>query len=259
MFQFVSGLTYNLKGLRYLGKHRALWKYILIPSLINVTLFACLLMLVFHYTDDVLGILMQPVQGVFTTSAGGVWGAVSGFFLWLIGILFKMILILLALILTGLVVFVAGSMINAPFYEKLSEEILVLHAVWQAPPFSWRRFLSNLTGALKFEAGKAALMVLGAVVFMLLSWIPVLGLLSMPVQLVYFSWLFAWGICAFPFLLNGDGFKKIFMWGTANKLALAGFGLPSLVPFLGLLFLPCQVVGGTLLYLDIKARETKLT
>lgn len=250
MLSLLQGFFYNTRGFQFFWSNRSLWKYLLVPLVVNVLLFAGLLALAFHYADDLHAFLMQPLQGLLNNGWDGVWGTLLAPVIWVLEFLLMLILWVATLILVGVVMMLLSSIINAPFYEMISERILIMQGVWTERDFIWRKFVAEVLRSLKFETGKTAMFVGVTLVLTLLGWIPVVGPVFVVLQMLFMSWLFAWGISAFPLLLKGTGFRHMVRLGLGNKMVLIGFGSVSLLPLVGILIMPFQVAGGTLLCLD---------
>lgn len=250
MKALAEGFAYNIKGLRYFWQQKSLWKFVLLPLSINLLLFFVFLSLGLHYADDLLAFLLGPLEGFLTVTAEGFWNTILAALAWLLLLLLKVVFYLLSLIILWVLVYLMSSLVNSPFYERLSESVLKIRGAVEARVFSWRFFFSELGRSLKIELGKALLFATVIVFLTALSWLPAVGPVFVFLQILVLSWLFAWGLCAYPLLVKGLAFKQILLLGLQNKLLLVGFGLFSLVPVVGILMMPFQIVGGTLLCLD---------
>lgn len=250
MVSLAQGFSYNLRGVKYFWAHRSLWKFALIPVMINIFIFAGFLALSFHYTGDLMGLLLKPLAAFLDVSGDGFLQALLAGIFWVIRQIIRLLVFLLTLVLICLLAYMAGSLINAPFYEMLAEQVLVLHGARADRSFSWKEFFTLLRDGLKFEFFKIIFFGGLTLALTVLSWLPGVGVVFLVLQFILLAWLFAFGICTYPMLLEQVSFQDMLKWGGRRKLRLVGFGLFSLIPLVGLLAMPFQVVGGTLLYLE---------
>lgn len=249
MKDFLSGLSYNFTGLKYFLSHKILWKYAVLPLIINFFLLIALVSLYVAFFENIFLYISKPLAGIdIANPQGALWHILDGL-LWAVRGFFTVFIFLTALVLIFVSVFFLGSIVNAPFYETLSEHVQMLEGKLPPQPFRWNFFLAAVVYALKLEGVKFLLFVLVSGALFLLSWIPVLGVVFSVLGFFFTAWLFAFGICTYPMVLKRLPLSEIFSWGLKRKSMLIGFGLPSVIPFLGLLIANFQVVGGTLLFL----------
>lgn len=250
MKDFLSGLSYNFTGLKYFLSHKNLWKYAIIPLVINFLLLILLVSLYVSFFDNIFLYISKPLAGIdITNPQGALWHVLDGL-LWVVRGLFTLFIFLVALVLIFVSVFFLGSVINSPFYESLSEHVQIMAGRLPPQPFRWNFFLAAIIHSLKLEGLKFLLFILVSGVLFFLGWIPVVGIIFSVLGFFFTAWLFAFGICAYPMILKRLPLSEIFSWGLKRKSLLIGFGLPSVIPFVGLLIANFQVVGGTLLYLE---------
>lgn len=245
-----QGFGYNIKGWRFFFAHKTLWKFVLIPFFLNLLFFALILFLYFHFYDDVFAALFKPFAKWDIANPQGFWQNVLDGVYWFLRLLIQAVVFVVSFLIILMSVYLASLVLNGPFYELLSEKVLVLRGELSDKPFAIKEFLIEVKHSLKTEAAKAALFITVTLVLFLLSWIPVLGLVATALQFVFSAWFFAFGVCAYPLVLQRTPVREILKWGTARKSLLFGFGLPSMIPFVGLILMNFQVVGGTLLYVE---------
>jgi uncharacterized protein involved in cysteine biosynthesis len=249
MSRFLSGLGYNLTGMRYFLAHRRLWKFAILPLLINLSIFAGLFTLYIAHFSEIMALGERVVAGLSVPSPAGVWLHILAGLYWLLRALFAATFFLLTLILVFLSAALLSQLISANFYEAMSERILITEGYLPESPFALKRALLNMTHALMIEGEKFALFAITTVIMLALTLLPVVGSAFAILQLLITSWIFAFGLSTFPLVKERASFRSIVQWGWQRKLLLTGFGLPAIVPFLGLLITSFQVTGGTLLFL----------
>jgi len=260
MRQFFKGLSYNLEGFRYFFANPKLWKYVLVPTLINFLALIILVTLYVSYFNDIFLLLTKPLSGLDILEPQNFWGHFFDGTLWIVRQLFKLLVFLVSLILIFVVVFLISSVINAPFYEAMSEKILELLGLGTASTF--KGFIKNFVYSLKIEMSKFFIFAGAVLVLFLLSWLPVVGVIFSILMFLFVAWMFAFGLCTYPMVVAGASFTQMLRWGWNHKALLTGFGLPSVIPFLGLFIIFFQIAGGTLLYVGVekeKNQQMKLT
>lgn len=258
MKKFLTGFSYNFSGFKFLISNKSLWKYCVIPFLINLLLLFLLVSLYVTCFSQIFVFITKPLGSLNVMDPHGVMLHVADVLLWLIRHVFMVIFFLFSIIMIFVFVFVLGSFINSPFYESLSEKVLILKGVIQDRPFSLKNIFTETWIGLKIEVIKTILFLSFYFVFFLISWIPLLGVLGGVVNFFFTAWLFAYGLCSYPMIIQKVSAPDILRWGRKNKIELVGFGLPSVIPFLGLLTIFFQVVGGTLFYLERHDEESSV-
>ncbi|MBF0105090.1 MAG: EI24 domain-containing protein [Deltaproteobacteria bacterium] len=252
MKNFFKGFSYNMKGFYYLIDHKGLWKYILIPLTINVAALVLFIALYAGYFDVIFQSISAPLSGMDIQNPEGFFDQLLDGGWWVVRNFFMVILFLLSLVAAFVVIYIFCSVVNAPFYELLSEKVLKQKGVLVERPFNVKGLLGEILHSLKIEICKLLLFICVSVILVLLGWIPVIGLLFSFLGFLFASWYIALGLCTYPMVLDRRPFGHIITWARQNKMVLTGFGLPSLVPVLGLLMIHFQVVGGTLIYADLR-------
>lgn len=129
--QFVDGLAGVPRGLRFVGIHPRLWTWIALPMLVNLILFA--LLIATGWT------LAEPLLPDFA----GDWG----FFDWLRVALGPVLHVLLALVAAAaalLISLMLAGVVNAPFYDLLSEKVEALALGRPLPERPWSKLLPDL-------------------------------------------------------------------------------------------------------------------
>jgi CysZ protein len=240
--RFSRGLGYPVAGWRFVRAHPELRKYCVIPILLNIAIVTTIVVLLFHYWPEVVGLIWKKPAHV---GLRILWGIIYFFMLG-------------AAVVVGLLLFyLLKGLLAAPFNDLLSERTEMILAGRAPLPFSLRRFLRNAVITIGHESLKFLL--LGTILAVL--WISCMVVLPGFGALV-FSVL---GGAVSAFFLGYDYHdyalsRRRFTWSAKWKLLRAnssmtlGFGTTVavllLVPVLGLFFPPFATVGGTILCLD---------
>lgn len=243
---FAKGFWAPIQGLAFLRKTPLLWKYIWIPALLNVVLFAGLGALFFVLFPHLVGLILPQ---------GDAWYLlILRAIMWVLG----SVLVLLLFLVTFTSI---GTALAGPFNELLSERVEELKK-GSYPKYEgglWpqvRRSARSILESLKYLAAY----LLGSLLILLLGLVPAIG---PPISTVLgAAWTFL-----FLALEFGDyylarhwvRFKERWSIVWSHKWASMGFGagcsLLLLIPFLNLLLMPGAVTGGTLLWLELKPQN----
>lgn len=245
-----KGFSYNFIGFRYFKNHKPLWKFVVLPLCLDFFLLLLLMALYLYFFNDLFLFLTGSLGNIDVASPDGFLEHILDGVFWVLRHLLKLVLFLVSVVVIFVSVYLLSQLINAPFYEAMAEKILILKGKRQDYPFSIKRMLSESTHAFKIEGFKLLFFTSVSILLALMAWIPVVGFVFFIFGLFFSAWTFAFALCAFPMVLEKQSFSNILTWAKKRKLKLIGFGLFAMIPFVGLILAPFQVVGGTLLYLD---------
>jgi CysZ protein len=134
--QWAVGLAAVPRGVHFVVKHPRLWTWIVLPMLINLGL--CALLVALGWT------LVEPLLPRF---AGGDWG----WFDWLrvsLGPVLHVLLAIVAAVAALLVTLMLSGLVNAPFYDLLSEKVEALALGRPVPSRPWSKLLPDASFAL---------------------------------------------------------------------------------------------------------------
>jgi len=246
MGRLFKGLGFNLTGFTYFTSNRELWKFAILPFLLNLIIFAIMITGYVGYFGEIMQAGAKVVATLDIPDPQGFWAYTFDGLYWVLRALFMVLFFLLSLVMIFVATFLISQIINASFFEMMSERILVKEGVLTDVPF---KFIDTFH-AIKIEVFKTALFGTLSLVLLSLSLIPLVGMFFAILQLSITAWFFAFGLSSYPMVKTKKPFREILLWGLQHKLSLLGFGLPALIPFLGLFTMSFQVVGGTLLYKD---------
>ena len=245
------GFRIAWRGIAFLGRHRTLWKWAILPTVINMVVFALAFALFGFFYQDIYGLAtgflpQTPPQ----TWYAWFWIAPLRFLGWSIGLL----LLLTALVVLYFLFLLLGTTIAAPFLDVLAQRVedLVTERTQEeramvlgAPRTMW--------GSMLDEIKKLIFFLLVQLAFLILALLPVLTPL-MTLAAALFTVLFL------PLEYAGFAMdhrhlrfaqRRHFIWH--HRWLMFGFGVAAfltlLVPLLNFICLPVLVTGGTLLVL----------
>jgi len=254
---FLRGLTYPLRGIRFLFANRAAWPYAALPALVNGVVILVIAAIAFHQYDVVFEAL-QP-DALAAAPEGAPWWKtfwrpiVNG----LIGVVVALLLTVGSL-LGGLL---SASLLAGPFHEKLSEVIESI-ATGQPPPdepINLKTLTRDSTRAVFGAAGRLALWLALWVPFLILSLIPVVGIVGVVGMSVYSAFFAALNFTDPTLERQKIKLPAKLRWARGSLAPWMGFGaglmLMLLIPLVGFLLAPTFVTAGTLLWLDVRAGD----
>ena len=241
MHRFISGALYPLYATAVLARAPRLWRYVLIPLLLNflvgVTLYATLLFAGLSAIDSLVAGL--PAWATFLDA------------------LLRILLIIGLLIFTGFVLVRFGVVLGAPWYTQLSAELELLRGGLPMPEQSAGLLtaLRDLSRALAFEFRKLLLVLAIGALLLLLNLLPVGGpLLATAGWIALGATITCLDFFDYPLERRLLSFRAKLGLIRRSFPASAGFGLACLglvsIPFVNLLSIPLCVAAGTLFFCD---------
>jgi len=124
-FGFFTGVSYPFQAIRILGQNRKLWKYLIIPILINflagITTYILLLNPSLKLFDTITNNVILWVDKVIDKLPE--WSHFLVYIILFISFLLKAFLFILLLIIIGFIIVQFGSILGSPWYGKLSEQL----------------------------------------------------------------------------------------------------------------------------------------
>jgi CysZ protein len=242
VLSFLDGFRAPLRGLTFLWRHRALWKLVWIPVIINALVFSGLGALFATQFSKLITLLLP---------SGDAWyWAVLSVLLWALGS--ALILVLFFLAFT-----VVGNAIAGPFNDILSERVEAMTRGIPPPPAPPLARQVAAVGRSVLESLKALASYL-AVALLLLLWnlIPGAGAVIYTVASGVWTLLFlALEFGDYYLIRHRPRFRARWACIWSHRWASLGFGAASslmlLVPLLNLLLLPVAVTGATLLWIRL--------
>jgi CysZ protein len=241
MQRLISGALYPLRALALLARAPRLWRFVLIPILVNAVVGATLY----------AGLLLAGLRGIDAFVAGlPGWAAV-------LGALLRVLLIVGLLIVAGFVLVRFGVVLGAPWYARLSAELELLSGGRLLPDKAsgLAAAARDLGRAVVYELQKLLLVLAVGALLLLLNLIPAAGPL-----LAAAGWIALGAMTAcldffdYPLERRRLSFRAKLGAIRRSLPASAGFGLACLglvsIPFVNLLSIPLCVAAGTLFFCD---------
>ena len=227
----LAGLLGVLHCIRFLNRHPRLWGWIVIPLLLNACIFAAIFLWTMGQADRFVPDLVTPWWAWIDWLRVGLS--------YVLPTLMGIVAVLACLIATLLV----SSIVNAPFYDMLSErtEVFALGKPELSRP--WSRFLGDVTRSVWAATILAVRQMIVMTILFALSFTAIGAPLFVAAGFFY-TGLALMDVPLSRKLYNGG--ERI-RWGRRHIPHLMGLGLPvNLLPPLA----PLGIVGATLAYLD---------
>lgn len=236
------------EGFRFFFRNRRLYKWAIIPFIINILLFYFVLQFMLLQAPLMMGWFEAQLGTVgFLSWAWLSW--LQGFLLWLLKAILWMVLFFISVVMTLIV----SQIINSPFYDFLSETVEVIQGTMPESKFSWGPFIVDLFRNFWIEIKKALFLILTPLLFLFFHILPVIGAtLYFLSSNLFIAWDFGLNYISYPMSRRMIPFWKQISLASEHKVRLIAFGTPLMIPLLNLLVAPFFVVGGTLLYEKIK-------
>ena len=256
VIDLARGFRLVFQGVTFLARHRALWKWALLPTLVNMVVFVAAFALFWSF---LYGPLYSMVTGFLPTTPPGAWYA----WLWVAPLRLLAWGIGLLLCVTALVVIyfaflLLGTAIAAPFLDVLAQRVEMLNtgrAVQEPAPR--QSAVSSFGTSVIQELRKLGFFLGVQLGLFLLGLSPFLS----PIMIVLgtlFTMLFLpleYASFAMDHRQLRFAQRRTLIWH--HRWLMLGFGaaafLTLLMPLLNFFCLPALVVGGTLLFLYIEA------
>lgn len=237
----LAGASYPFRALAVLNRTPRLWRYVLVPILVNIAVGATLY----------LGLLLAGLRAIDAFVAGMPQWAAG------LGALLRALLVIGLLLATAFVLVRFGVVLGAPWYARLSEQLEQLRT---GQPLPNRRqgaggAAGELARALLFELEKLLLLAVVGVLLLLLNLVPGLGsVLSAAGWIALGATIACLDFLDAPLDRRRLGFRVKLAVVRRGLPASAGFGLVCLgltsIPFVNLLAIPLCVAAGTLFFCD---------
>lgn len=214
--------------------HPSLRRFVWIPVLINIVLFAIGIWATLYYFEGVLDTLLPPDSWL-------------DYFRWLLWPLFALIWVVA--VFYGFTV--TANLVGAPFNGLLSAKAELL-LTGHPPPQTPDAGASAIPAALLSEAGKLWYLASRALPILVLFLIPGLNLLAIPLWLLLGCWFLTLEYADYPMANHGIEGKAQREALKKRRLDVMAFGAGvmtmTMIPGLNFLAMPAAVIGATRLW-----------
>jgi CysZ protein len=231
-----AGILYFLQGLKLIFRSD-LRTYVVIPLLINVSLFAGFIWYGASQFETFMNWLMPEIPA---------W---LQFLEWLLWILFS----ISALLIFFFTFTIAANLIGSPFNGLLAEAV-EHHLTGQRidSDGGWKKMLVELVPTIMDEVKKLLYMIAWSIPFLVLFLIPVINIIAPFTWLAFSAWVLAVEYADYPMGNHGLRSREQKRRLGEKRFLSMGFGgavtIATMTPILNFLVMPAAVAGATAMW-----------
>lgn len=236
--RFTQGAGYLGEGFRLI-RAPGLRRYVAVPLILNIVIFALLFGLLYHG----FSVMIAHVMGLLPD-----WPILQALH-WLFWILYGMVIILL--LAYGFVA--VANIVGAPFYALLAERVEE-RVTGQRPTKDepWWQLWVDVPRSIWRELVKLGYYLPRAVVLLLLGLIPIVNLAVGVCWFLFNSWMMTFQYVDYPADNHRMSIGELRNLLRRRRWASLGFGMPvalgAMIPLLNLVLVPAAVCGATLFW-----------
>ncbi len=212
--------------------------FVIIPLIINIVLFATAIYSMIQLFSVWVAYLLDWMPS---------W---LSFLDWLLWPVFALLVLVIIYFGFGIV----ANFIAAPFNGILSERVEQRLRGATLVDDSWAAILATVPRALQRELAKLLYMLPRLLLLIILTLIPVIGLLSPILWFFFGAWMMAIQYCDYPMDNNNVSFRALRDHLKTRRFSSLGFGgvvsFGMMVPILNLFIMPAAVVGATIFWVE---------
>ncbi|PIE25191.1 MAG: sulfate transporter CysZ [Neptuniibacter caesariensis] len=236
----IRGASYLLRGLQMLPDPE-IRPFVLVPLLTNIMLFVAAIWILFSHFGGWVDVMIT------TFLPDWEWLQFLEYLLWPL-----MALLVIVFVYYGFSII--ANIIAAPFNGFLSERVEKRLRGDVITDDGWQAALALIPRAIGRELAKLAYYLPRILFLLLLTFVPVINLLTPVLLLLFGAWMMAIQYCDYPMDNNKVSFKSMKLMLKGDRLTSIGFGgviqLGMMVPLLNLIIMPAAVVGATIYWVE---------
>ncbi len=232
---FYRGISSALAGF-VLIQGRGIKRYVIVPLLINITLFSLALWYIHMQADKGMAVMVEWLPD---------W---LDWLSWLVWLLLSVLLLIVAFYSFTLL----ANFIGAPFNGRLAEK-LEQKMIGYAPPSSGQVYTTaGVNNAVRSELGKLGYLVSRSLPLLILSFVPVINILAPLLWFLFGAWMLALEYLDYPMANHGLLFADQRQKLQERRMLALGFGMTivvlTFIPVVNFLAMPVAVAGATQLW-----------
>jgi len=241
--QFIQGFSFPFRGVTFVLRTPTMWPWVVLPVLLMSFLIIAAGFIAMWAVPEVLAYLWdQPMAGWLRWLWNGLATAV-----WLV-----------VFIVTTVVLYLCFGILATPFYDQLSEQTEA-HLIEPRSAVTWPQWFGDIGQSILHSVAAFALWFCFVTLTLGLGLIPVLGqALDLVLGGSLTAFLLAREMMDGPMSRRRLSFRTKCAVVWRNLPVALGFGLATsiflAIPIVNLFSLPCAVVGGTRLFLQLSAQ-----
>ncbi len=237
----LSGIKFFFQGIPMIFSAEVK-KYVVVPLLINIILFAGAIYLLATQFEMLINWLTPDMPGWLPDFFNAI-------FEWFIGLLWVVFAaVVLIIIFFGFTII--ANIIGAPFNTYLAAA--VEYKLTGVQPIDPRTSLVKITiESIGSEIKKLIYFLIWAIPLLIISFVPVINVINPVLWAVFSAWMLALQYTDYPLGNRGYTFSKIRYTLSEHKMLSLGFGgsatLATMIPILNFLVMPVSVAGATIM------------
>jgi len=236
----MRGAGYLVRGLQMLPDP-SIRHFVIVPLLVNILLFGGAIWLLVDQFDIWVDYLINKLLPDWE------WLEFLRYLLW-------PLLALLVLVIVYYSFTIVANFIAAPFNGFLAEKVERQLRGVAVGDEGWGALLAMIPRTLQRELAKLAYYLPRVLLLLVLTFVPVIGLLSPVLWFLFGAWMMSIQYCDYPMDNNKVSFGQMKQLLKSERLTAVGFGglvqLGMMVPLLNLVLMPAAVVGATLYWVE---------
>ena len=239
-----SGVFYLFRGAKLLAAP-GVKRFVIVPLIINIVLFAGLIFLGVNQFETLINWLMPELPEWLQWLAWLMWA----------------VFVLAVLIIVFYTFTIIANIISSPFNSALAEavEIHITGRKLDTPP-SVGSAMKNIGSAFKQEMIKLRYMALRAIPLLILFLIPGVNIAAPFIWAIFCAWLLALEYADYPMGNHDVPFTGVRERLKKKRVMSLGFGgattVATLIPFVNFFVIPAAVAGATLMWVEQHAENT---
>ncbi|MCB0390588.1 MAG: EI24 domain-containing protein [Bdellovibrionales bacterium] len=230
--KLTNGLKFLFRGFSAISSDKSLWKWALIPVLIDLAL----LIFVFFSSLDLVG-------SIVTTGLSFIFSSTSGLLYSLLYYPLYLILYVAFVVMAIYLVYIIGSVIASPFNSFIAEKILMNRGLIKEQPFELGRWLKLSLRMLGISLVRALIFIFFGLFLFIFSFLPGVNIVTSFLAFI----IIAFDNMDYSYEAAGLGLSDRFNHLKNNTFLFSGMGVvigaTLLIPGLTLLVMPLMVAG----------------
>lgn len=235
MISFIKGFTDCLNGFNLIFSP-GIKRFIIIPFIINLSLFSLATLLLSNQLDDWIEQLLP------------------GWLSWLEWLIWPLLAITMLLIVFYTFTVIA-NLIAAPFNSLLSAKVEALLTGQEPSDINTEKFFKLMIRTIKSELQKILYAIKWFIPLVIMTFIPGINIIAPFLWILFASWFFALEYSDYPLANRGYFFDKVKIYNQENRMRALGFGtgvfILTSIPFVNFFAMPVAVLGATKLTINI--------
>lgn len=236
----VRGAGYLFRGLQMLP-NPTIRHFVIVPLAVNLIFFISALWALFSNFNDWVNYLVTSFLPDWE------WLNFLYYILW-------PLMAALVLVVVYYSFSIVANIIAAPFNGMLAEKVEKHLRGETISDGGWKEIIAEIPRTIGRELAKLAYYIPRLLVLVIISFIPLINLISPILWLLFGAWMMAIQYCDYPMDNNKVSFIKMRELLKSDRLTSIGFGgliqLGMMIPILNLFLMPAAVVGATIYWVE---------